>query len=86
MKDYDDFVTEVEEVCEDYLDNDNLDVQNEIVRILDNYIDTLSAIQLMLLIPAVLVRTGRDPYLKMSLVNMNGYCELKTQNFTFKIS
>ena len=86
MKEYDDFVTEVEEVCEDYLDNDNLDVQNEIVRILDNYIDTLSAIQLMLLIPAVLVRTGRDPYLKMSLVNMNGYCELKTQNFTFKIS
>ena len=82
MQTYEDFEYEITEACGRTQEGD-LDVQREIVRILDYYYN-LNTIQLMLIIPAVLVRTKREHALEFTLTRINSFFELKTQNFTIK--
>jgi len=79
---YEDFTHDILEVCNDKIYG--LDFQKGIIRILDCYYN-LSSVQLLLLIPAILVRTKREQSLEFNLEVVNGWCRLKTPNYTFKI-
>jgi len=83
MQTYEDFTHEITDICNDsklY----TLEVQRDIVRILDYYYN-LNTIQLLLIIPGVLIRTKREDSLEFTLEVVNGWCRLKTLNYTFKI-
>jgi len=80
---YEDFTHEITEACENKT-HYGLDFQRDIVRILDYYYN-LSPLQLLLIIPAILVRTKREDSLEFNLEVVGGWCRLKTPNFTFKI-
>jgi hypothetical protein len=80
---YEDFTHEILEVCRDKT-NYGIDLQKDIVRILDYYYN-LSPVQLLLIIPAILVRTKREDSMEFTLEVVNGWCRLKTPNYTFKI-
>jgi hypothetical protein len=80
---YEDFTAEIIDIC----NNEKLytlEVQRDIIRILEYYYN-LSTIQLLLIIPAVLVRTKREDSMEFTLEVVNGWCRLKTPNYTFKI-
>ena len=84
MQTYENFTDEITSLCNDNK-LDDVEVQNEIVRVLDYYYN-LSTIQLLILIPAILVRTQRENSLEFSIVVINGWVELTTRNFTIKLS
>jgi len=84
MQTYEDFIKEVTAVCIDKKFY-NMEVRNEIIRILDYYYN-LSTVQLLLLIPQVLIKTGRENSLEFTLEVVNRFCRLKTPNFTFKVA
>jgi len=80
---YEDFTAEIIDIC----NNEKLytlEVQRDIIRILEYYYN-LSTVQLLLIIPAVLVRTKREDSMEFTLEVVNGWCRLKTPNYTFKI-
>ena len=81
---YEDFKYEVVEACMRKAYN-NTEVQRDIIEIIDNYYQ-LGTVQLLTHIPAILVLTKREHALEFTLTRVNGWVELKTPNFTFKIS